>query len=34
MKLSAEQIQDNWNVFTNNIHGYITGDRKEKLLNI
>ena len=33
MKLSAKQIQDNWNVFTNNIHEYITGDRKEKLLN-
>jgi hypothetical protein len=33
MKLSAEQIQDNWNVFTSNIEKYITGDRKEKLLN-
>jgi hypothetical protein len=32
MTLSAEQIQANWETFINNIHGYITGDRKDKLL--
>ena len=32
MKLSAEQIQSNWEIFTNNIETYISGDRKEKLL--
>ena len=33
MKLTAEQIQSNWEVFLNNIETYITGDRKEKLLS-
>ena len=35
MKLSAEQIQFNWNEFKDNIKSYISnkGDRKEKLLN-
>ena len=33
MKLSAEQIQSNWDIFIGNINKYITGDRKEKLLN-
>jgi hypothetical protein len=32
MKLSAEQIQLNWEVFINNIETHIKGDRKEKLL--
>ena len=30
--LTAEQIQSNWGEFTENIHKYITGGRKEKLL--
>jgi len=30
--LTAEQIQSNWEEFTENIHKYITGGRKEKLL--
>ena len=33
MKLTAEQIQSNWEVFLNNIETHITGDRKEKLLS-
>ena len=33
MKLSAEDIQFNWDEFTSNIKNYITGERKEKLLN-
>ena len=33
MKLSAEQIQSNWEIFNNNISVYITGDRKQKLLD-
>jgi len=32
MKLSAEQIQENWGKFISNINQYITGDRREKLL--
>ena len=32
MKLTAEQIQDNWEEFCGNIKDYITGERKEKLL--
>jgi hypothetical protein len=32
MKLSAEQIQSNWEVFLNNIEVHITGTRKKKLL--
>lgn len=31
--LTPEQIQDNWNIFLNNIETYITGDRKDKLLD-
>jgi len=33
MNLTAEQIQENWVEFNNNISTYITGDRKQKLLN-
>ena len=33
MKLSAEQIQDNWEIFLNNIEIHITGERKQKLLD-
>lgn len=33
MNLTAEQIQMNWVEFTTNIETYITGDRKQKLLN-
>ena len=33
MKLTAEQIQENWDVFNNNIKLYITGERKQKLLD-
>jgi hypothetical protein len=33
MKLSAEQIQSNWEIFNNNISEHITGDRKQKLLD-
>ena len=33
MKLTAEQIQANWVEFNTNIETYITGDRKQKLLN-
>jgi hypothetical protein len=32
MKLSAEQIQDNWDKFLENINLYISSPRKEKLL--
>lgn len=32
MKLTAEQIQENWNQFLNNINQYISSPRKEKLL--
>ena len=32
MKLTAEQIQSNWETFLDNINVHITGDRKEKLL--
>ena len=32
MKLTAEQIQSNWELFLNNIETHITGDRKGKLL--
>ena len=32
MKLTAEQIQDNWEEFCGNIKDYITGERKGKLL--
>ena len=33
MKLSAEQIQANWETFLNNIDVHITGERKQKLLD-
>ena len=33
MKLTAEQIQMNWVEFTTNIETYITGERKQKLLD-
>ncbi len=33
MKLTPEQIQDNWEIFLNNIEGYISSPRKEKLLD-
>jgi len=32
MKLTAEQIQENWNIFIGNIEKYISSPRKEKLL--
>ena len=32
MKLTAEQIQGNWELFLGNIETYITGDRKHKLI--
>ena len=32
MKLTAEQIQENWNVFMGNIEKYISSPRKEKLI--
>ena len=32
MKLTAEQIQSNWEEFINNIEAHITGDRKDKLV--
>lgn len=31
--ITPEQIQSNWNVFISNIETYITGDRKDKLLD-
>ena len=33
MKLTAEQIQKNWSIFINNIEVFITGERKQKLLD-
>ena len=33
MKLTAEQIQENWDTFTSNIETYITGDRKQAMLD-
>ena len=33
MDLTAEQIQSNWNIFISNIEKYITGDRKQLLLD-
>lgn len=32
MKLTAEQIQKNWDIFMRNISSFITGERKEKLI--
>jgi hypothetical protein len=33
MNLTAEQIQENWDIFINNIETYISSPRKEALLN-
>jgi hypothetical protein len=33
MNLTAEQIQNNWGIFINNIEVFITGERKQKLLD-
>jgi hypothetical protein len=33
MTLTAEQIQQEWNTFIGNIESYITGERKQKLLD-
>ena len=33
MKLTAEQIQSNWEEFISNIENHITGERKQKLLD-
>jgi len=33
MSLTAEKIQSNWIEFNSNIEKYITGDRKQALLN-
>jgi len=33
MNLTAEQIQENWNIFINNIETYISSPRKEALLD-
>ena len=33
MKFTAEQLQSNWEKFNFNISKYITGDRKQKLLD-
>ena len=33
MKLSAEQIQSNWEIFNDNIRTHIEGDRKYKVLD-
>ena len=33
MNLTAEKIQSNWEEFISNIETYITGERKQKLLN-
>ena len=33
MKLTAEQIQGNWDTFISNIENHITGDRKQALLD-
>jgi len=32
MKLTAEQIQENWNVMMGYIENYISSPRKEKLI--
>ena len=32
MQLTAEQIQGNWDIFMRNISSFITGERKEKLI--
>ena len=34
MKLEAKQIQDNWEIFLNNIEVHITGDRKVKIIRV
>ena len=33
MKLTAEQIQGNWDIFISNIESHITGDRKQAMLD-
>tara|TARA_R110000822_G_scaffold10358_10_gene39283 strand:+ start:1201 stop:1986 length:786 start_codon:yes stop_codon:yes gene_type:complete len=33
MNLTPKQIQDNWGIFLENINNYITGDRKQKLID-
>jgi len=33
MKLTAEQIQNEWDIFMGYIHSYVTGDRKEAMLD-
>lgn len=33
MNLTAEQLQSNWDIFIGNIKKYITGERKQKLLD-
>ncbi len=33
MKLTAEQIQENWDTFISNIEAHITGDRKQALID-
>jgi len=33
MKLTAEQLQSNWIEFNTNIETFITGDRKQRLLD-
>ncbi len=33
MKLTAEQIQENWDIFISNIETHITGDRKQAMLD-
>ena len=33
MKLTAEQIQHEWDIFIGHIHSYITGDRKQAMLD-
>ena len=33
MKLTAEQIQGNWDTFISNIETHITGDRKQALID-
>lgn len=33
MKLTAEKIHSNWEIFLDNINVHITGDRKEKLIS-
>ena len=34
MKLSANQIQSNWEIFLDDIRTHIIGDRKEKITRI